>query len=66
MRDRPSVAVGDRFVLTEQGKQALDNPERCQCTPVLTPTGVECRQCGTLYGTARQISVAKVRPGGFD
>lgn len=66
VRDKARVADAAHYTLTQQGREAIDTWDRCDCTMVLTPAGVECRQCGTLYGTLAQISVAKPAAGGYD
>lgn len=50
MRDRHSVAVSDRYVLTDQGLAALNETELCKCVIKFVGRALVCEECDTLYG----------------
>lgn len=53
MRDVKSVAKGDRWVVTEQGKLDLLTVETCVCDPKLAGLLFMCSECGTVFGSLR-------------
>jgi hypothetical protein len=54
-----SVDEGARYVLTEQGRQALLDPETCACHPHLSALLVVCDDCGTVYGHLNELDRRK-------
>jgi len=53
MKRMPSVAVGDGYVLTEQGRLDLLTVATCDCNPRLAGLLIQCPDCGTIYGSLR-------------
>jgi len=54
MSGNSTVPKTARYVLTDQGKRALDTPAQlCHCTIRFAGLVIECPECGTVYGLWR-------------
>jgi hypothetical protein len=51
MRDVRSIDASCGFVVTAQGREALEMSQGCDCCDLLVVDGaLRCRECGTVYG----------------
>lgn len=62
MRDTPTVAGRGRYVVTQRGREDLEQLETCQCHIKLVGLLVECPDCGTVYGYTSESSMAGSLP----
>lgn len=51
-----SVAPALRYVLTDLGRQALENDQACHCTWEFDLGLIVCPKCGTIYSTRADIA----------
>ena len=55
MPNARSVPTGCGFFVTNSGREALSSDDTCECTPSIVGGLFQCQQCGTVYGTLRQV-----------
>lgn len=56
------VPAGCGFVLTAEGREALCSAPMCSCERrSFTGALLVCPECGTVYGTARQVGTRGVQ-----
>jgi hypothetical protein len=56
MSDRRNDSAGARFYVTFKGLDALELADTCGCVLVIDDGYVQCRDCGTVYTSLRQIA----------
>jgi hypothetical protein len=58
----PAIQVYDRscgYVVTPQGREAIENASRCACHQLLVTDGLyQCPQCRTVYSVVMALSFA--------
>ena len=59
-----SVSRGIRYVVTDAGRDALQNGEFCPCEIRLLGVLLQCTMCGTVYGHLRDQTLPFPRRNG--
>lgn len=55
MQERAYSTRGCGFVLTPEGRDALLDADVCICAPKLAGLLLQCPDCGTVWGSLRQV-----------
>jgi hypothetical protein len=50
-----SVPAGGAYRITAEGKLAWRNLPTCKCCPKLDGLLITCQECGTVFGTLRDV-----------
>ena len=64
MSVRDNIRSSCGYVITETGRQALAEADRCFCEIKIRGGIVECPHCGTIYGLVREM-FAQLGNGGL-
>lgn len=57
-----TVSPEQRVNITEQGRHDLLCAALCQCNPRLAGLIIQCPDCGTVYGSVADTSLARRQP----